>query len=70
MLKTIKYQLRGAVYGSLITMVVMGFILYPHTTFRIQASNQPPEQQLAMDQSAVLAAVMPQVKPLPPKAAK
>lgn len=69
-MKVIKYYLRGAIIGSLLTLIVMGFVLYPHTTFRIQATNQPNDQLAAMDTAASLAAVMPPVKPLSPKVMK
>lgn len=61
--KAIKHHIRGAIYGSLLTLIAMGFVLYPHTSFRIQATNQPAEQLAAIDTAASLAAVMPSVKP-------
>jgi hypothetical protein len=64
MLKTIKHQVRGTVYGFLLATVLWGVLLFPHTQFRISASNVPVEQQLAQDQSVSLAKLMPPTKPV------
>jgi hypothetical protein len=61
--KAIKHHVRGAIYGFLVATLFYGYLLYPHTQFRIQATNQDHEQLTAMDTAETLAAVMPQVKP-------
>ena len=62
-MKILKYHLRGAIYGFLLATIFYGFLLYPHTQFRIQATNQNTDQLTAMDTAESLAMVMPQVKP-------
>lgn len=61
-MKSIKYRIRGFVWGVIASTVFWGAVAYPHTTYHISTGNQPPEQQLALDQSAVLAKTMPKVK--------
>lgn len=43
MFRTLRYQLRGMVYGFLLATIVWGFVLAPHTKFEISATNRPAE---------------------------